>query len=322
MEKGLTSKEAQEKLKIFGKNEILSEERVAPLFLFISQFPTFINAILASASILSFIVGNFIDGIFILSVLVINAIFGFFQEYKAEKSLQKLKEYIKTVVRVVRNGKETQIPTAEIVPQDLIVLSEGDRIPADGKITTNKPIEIDESVLTGESIPVVKNKNDMMFLGTLITRGRGLLLIEKTGMETRFGKIAHTLSTLTSEKTPLQKRLDGLGKTITFMVIGICLSLILTGIWQGKEFLPLAILAISVGVASIPEGLPVIVTIALAIGVSRMAKKRAIVRKMASVETLGSVQIILIDKTGTLTQNTQRVRKLWLAQKTSLPSLL
>ncbi len=322
MEKGLTSKEAQEKLKIFGKNEILSEERVAPLFLFISQFPTFINAILASASILSFIVGNFIDGIFILSVLVINAIFGFFQEYKAEKSLQKLKEYIKTVVRVVRNGKETQIPTAEIVPQDLIVLSEGDRIPADGKITTNKPIEIDESVLTGESIPVVKNKNDMMFLGTLITRGRGLLLIEKTGMETRFGKIAHTLSTLTSEKTPLQKRLDGLGKTITFMVIGICLSLILTGIWQGKEFLPLAILAISVGVASIPEGLPVIVTIALAIGVSRMAKKRAIVRKMASVETLGSVQIILIDKTGTLTQNTQRVRKIWLNGNRALSPLL
>ncbi|MBI2028627.1 MAG: cation-translocating P-type ATPase [Candidatus Levybacteria bacterium] len=322
VEKGLTSAEVQEKIKIFGKNEIISAQSSAPLLLFISQFPTFINAILAGASLLSFVVGNLIDGIFILSVLVINAIFGFVQEYKAEKSLQKLKDYVKTSVRVVRDGKETQISTTEIVPGDIVVLSEGDRIPADGKLRSNKPIEIDESILTGESIPVVKNKNDTVFLGTLITRGRGLLFIEKIGMETRFGKIARTLSTLTSEKTPFQKRLDGLGKTITFLVIAITLFLIIFGVWQGKEFLPLAILAISVGVAAIPEGLPVIITIALAIGVSRMAKKRAIVRKMASVETLGAVQIILIDKTGTLTQNSQTVKKIWLNKKDSLTSLL
>ena len=322
MEKGLTTLEAQKRLTIFGKNDITREEKVAPLFLFTSQFPTFTNAILAAASLLSFIIGNIIDGIFILSVLVINAIFGFVQEYKAEKSLQKLKDYIKPTVRVIRNGRETQIPTIEIVPGDIIVLSEGDRIPADGKITTNKPIEIDESILTGESIPVIKNENDDVFLGTHITKGRGFLLVEQTGARTRFGKIAHTLSTLTSEKTPLQKRLDGLGKTITFLVIAITISLIFIGILQQKEFLPLAILAISVGVASIPEGLPVIVTIALAIGVSRMAKKRAIVRKMASVETLGAVQIILIDKTGTLTQNSQTVKKIWLNSKDSLSSLL
>ncbi len=322
VEKGITSQDAQEKLKIFGKNEILSGERAVPLFLFLSQFPTFINAILASASLLSFVIGNIIDGIFIISVLVINAIFGFAQEYKAEKSLQKLKEYVKTTVRAIRNSKETQILTSEIVPSDLIILSEGDRIPADGKLRSYKPIEVDESILTGESIPVIKNKNDDIFLGTLITRGRGILIVEKTGMQTRFGKIAHTLTSLTSEKTPFQRRLDGLGRTITYTVIGITFFLILIGTFQGKEFLPLAILAISVGVASIPEGLPVIVTIALAIGVSRMAKKKAIVRKMASVETLGAVQIILIDKTGTITQNSQTVKKVWLRSKESLSHLL
>ena len=320
--KGLTTLEAQKKLATFGKNDIAMEEKATSLFLFASQFPTFTNAILAAASLLSFFIGNIIDGVFILSVLVINAIFGFVQEYKAEKSLQKLKDYIKPTVRVIRNGKEAQISTLEIVPGDVVVLSEGDRICSDGKITTNKPIEIDESILTGESIPVVKNKNDDVFLGTHITRGRGMLLVEKTGMDTRFGKIARTLSTLESEKTPLQKRLDGLGKTITLMVIAVTITLIFIGILQGKEFLPLAILAISVGVASIPEGLPIIVTIALAIGVGRMAKKRAIVRKMAAIETLGAVQIILIDKTGTLTQNTQRVKKTWLSHKDSLPSLL
>ncbi|MEK7517704.1 MAG: HAD-IC family P-type ATPase [Patescibacteria group bacterium] len=322
MEKGLTTLEAQKRLVTFGKNDIARQKRVAPFFLFTSQFPSFTNAILLGASLLSFVIGNIIDGIFILSVLVINAIFGFVQEYKAEQSLQKLKDYIKLTIRVIRNGKETQIQSMDIVPGDIVILSEGDRICADGKITTDKPIEIDESILTGESIPVVKNKNDDVFLGTHITRGRGLLLVEKTGMNTRFGKIAHTLSILTSEKTPLQRRLDGMGKAITGMVIAITLSLIFIGILQEKEFLPLSILAISVGVAAIPEGLPIIVTIALAIGVARMAKKRAIIRKMASIETLGAVQIILIDKTGTLTQNTQRVRKTWLTHKDSLPSLL
>ena len=250
--KGLTTLEAQKRLAEFGRNEITSGEKVAPFFLFVSQFPSFINAILATAYLLSFVIGNAIDGVFILAVLIINAVFGFVQEYKAEKSLQKLKDYIKPTVRVIRNGKEEQIQTADIVPGDIIILSEGDKIPADGKITTSKPIEVDESILTGESIPVVKNKDESVFLGTNITRGRGLLLVEETGIKTRFGKIAHTLSTLTSEKTPLQRRLDGLGKTITFLVIAVTISLILIGILQEKEFLPLAILAISVGVAAIP----------------------------------------------------------------------
>lgn len=322
MEKGLTTAEVQQKLKTCGKNEIVQEEKVTPLSLFISQFPTFTNGILAGAGLLSLIINNFIDGIFIFLVLILNAIFGFAQEYRAEKSLQKLKDYIVHVVRVIRNGADMQIPTSELVPGDIIRFAQGDRIPADGKIILGDSIEIDESILTGESIPVVKNKNDEAFLGTLIINGRGRILVENIGMQTRFGKIAQSLSTLTSEKTPLQKRLDDLGKTITLIVIIIAAAIFAIGVLQKQELLPSVLLAISIGIASVPEGLPVVVIIALAIGINRMAKKRAIVRKMASVETLGAVQVLLIDKTGTLTQNCQTVKKIWLEDKNSLPSLL
>jgi len=322
MEKGLTASEVQEKVKIFGKNEITKKEKITLLSLFLSQLPTLTNAVLACAGLLSFAIKNFIDSIFIFFVLILNAIFGFVQEYKAEKSLQKLKDYIKQTVRVIRNGHDIEIPVSDLVPGDVIRFAPGDRVPADGKIILGNSIEIDESILTGESIPVVKNKNDEIFLGTLLISGRGRMLVEKIGMQTRFGKIAESLSTLTSEKTPLQKRLDSLGKTLTIMVIAISCSIIIIGILQKKELLSSIILAISVGIAAIPEGIPIVVLIALAIGITRMAKKRAIVRKMDSVETLGAVQILLIDKTGTLTQNSQSVKKIWLKDKDSLPHLL
>lgn len=322
MDEGLTREEARKRLLSFGKNEIAKEQTATPLSLFLSQFPTFMNLILAIASILSFLIGNVIDGIFILTVVLMNSAFGFFQEYRAEKSLQKLKEYIKSTVRVIRDGKDVEIPTEELVPGDVIRLSRGNRIAADGKLAFQSPLEIDESILSGESVPVLKDKNDEVFLGTLVIGGRNRMLVEKTGAQTRFGKIAKSLTTLTSEKTPLQRRLSSLGKTITIIVILISLAIILVGISQGKELLPISLVAISVGIASVPEGLPVVVTIALALGVVRMAKKRAIVRKMAAVETLGAVQILLIDKTGTLTQNNQKVKKIHLKDTSSLTPLL
>lgn len=322
MEKGLTSNEAQKKLIDFGKNEITAQETKNYFNLFLSQFPTFINAILGSAAILSFIIGSLTDGAFILVILLLNAIFGFVQEYRAEKSLDKLKEYVKSEVLAIRDGKEIQIQAFELVPGDIVILSEGDRIPADGKLTANKTIEVDESVLTGESLPVVKNHGDAVFLGTLVAKGTSRLIVEKTGMRTYFGQIAKTLSGLRTDKTPLEKRLDSLAKTLSIIIILTAALIIPIGILQGKELFPILLLAISIGVAAIPEGLPAVVTIALAIGTLRMAKKRAIVRKMASVETLGAVQIILTDKTGTLTQNTMRVKKFWLAHKDLLPTFI
>lgn len=322
MEKGLTTNEAKKKIIEFGKNEIVTKENKNYFNLFFSQFPNLINGILAVAAIISFIIGNSVDGAFILIILLLNAILGFAQEYKAEKSLDKLKSYVISNARVIRDGKEIQIPTVDLVPKDLVLISEGDRVPADGKLIQNKSLEIDESILTGESMPVIKNHNDTAYLGTLVIKGTSRLLVEKTGIFTRVGQIAQTLSHVTSDRTPLQKNLDSLAKTLTLVTILCASFLIPLGIAQGKQILPLFILAISIAIAAIPESVPAIVTIALSIGVSRMARKQAIVRKMASVETLGAVQIILTDKTGTLTENMMRVKKYWTLDKDSLPLLI
>ena len=322
MEKGLSSLEVQEKQKIFGKNEIKAQERISALSLFLSQFPTFINGILAMASILSFITGNSLDGIFILIILLLNALLGFAQEYRAEKSLDKLKTYVKSVVRVIRDGKVTELEAINVVPEDVILLSEGDRIPADGKIVSHKFLEVDESILTGESLSVIKNTNDPIFSGTLVTKGSSRFIVEKIGKDTRFGQIAQTLRSVTPDKTPLQKRLDSLAKILSIIVLVIATLIIPIGIFQGKEFIPLLLIAVSISIAAIPEGLPAVVTIALAIGTSKMAKKRAIVRRMQSVETLGAVQIIITDKTGTLTQNIMKVKKFWTVKEDYLTPLL
>lgn len=322
MDKGLTSSEATRKQKTFGKNEITTQERISTLSLFISQFPTFINAILVTAAILSFITLSAIDGIFILIILFLNAFFGFIQEYRAEKSLDKLKTYVKSIVRVIRDGQEIQLDAVDLVPGDVVLVSEGDRIPADGKIISDKFLEIDESILTGESLSVIKNRKDSVFSGTLVTKGSSHIVIETTGNKTRFGQIAQTLAGVAPDKTPLQKRLDGLAKVLSIIILAVAAFIIPIGIFQGKEFVPLLLIAVSIGIAAIPEGLPAVVTISLAIGTSKMAKRKAIVRRIQSVETLGAVQIIITDKTGTLTQNIMRVKKFWTGKNEYLNSLL
>jgi P-type Ca2+ transporter type 2C len=315
MEKGLNSLEVLEKQKIFGKNEIKTQERISALSLFLSQFPTFSNGILVVAAILSFVIRNTLDGTLVLIILFLNALFGFVQEYRAEKSLDKLKAYVKSIVRVIRDGKTIEIDAVNLVPGDIVLISEGDRIPADGKIIFHKFLEVDESILTGESLSVIKNINDPIFSGTLVTKGSSRFIVEQIGKDTRFGQIAQTLANVAPDKTPLQKRLDGLAKILSIIVLVIAAFIIPIGYFQGKEFIPLLLTAVSVSIAAIPEGLPAVVTIALAIGTARMAKKKAIVRRMQSVETLGAVQIIITDKTGTLTQNTMRVKKFWLAKE-------
>ncbi len=315
MNKGLSSSEAKLALKTYGKNEIKIKKRFVAPKIFISQLFSFLNLILIFASLFSFFIGDNVDGSLILAIVFLTAIFGFFQEYQAEKSIERLKEYITPLSRVIRDNKEIEISTLEIVPNDLIVIDEGSYIPADGKIVIGHHLEVDESSLTGESLPVSKDVNDYVFSGSLVVRGRAQFLVEKTGMKTRFGEIAKELTNISVGKTPLQKKLGDLGKFLSILVILAACSIIPIGLMQQKELIPLILLAISIGVAAIPEGLPAVITIALAIGTKRMAKKNAIVRKMASVETLGAVQIILSDKTGTLTKNQMRVKKSWIYKK-------
>ncbi|MDP2637643.1 MAG: cation-translocating P-type ATPase [Candidatus Levybacteria bacterium] len=322
MNQGLSSSQAQEKLKNFGKNEINVASSFTALSIFLSQFKNILAGILFLAAIFSLIIGHVIDSAFISAVLILNAIFGFIQEYRAEKSLEKLKEYVRLTTRVIRDGKETQIPSSEIAPGDIVIISEGDRIPADGNLVAKSEVEVDESILTGESLPVEKKHGEELLSGTLVTRGGGHLLVMKTGMQTRFGQIAQTLSAVNADTTPLQKKLNSLAKIISALIMLASLLLIPLGLLQNQSITFVLLLAVSIAVAAIPQGLPAVITIALAIGTGRMAKNNAIVRKMPAVETLGAIQILLVDKTGTLTENAMRVKKHWVPSKDSLDHLL
>jgi len=299
MEKGLSSKEVEENLLKFGKNTIRGKKTTSTVQLFFSQFPSFINGILLLASLFSFYIGNYIDGPLILVILILSASFSFLQEYRAEKELEKLKNLISPTSRVLRNGKEEEIPSVDIVYGDLVILNEGDKIPADGTIVHSSDFEIDESIITGESASVIKDSHEEVFSGTLIIKGKAHIKITKTGKNSRLGQIAETLSQIKVEKTPLQKQLDKVGKVISVIIVIIASLLVPIGISNGLHFFPLVLLAVSIAVAAIPESLPAVITITLAIGTGRMARNKAIVRKMASVETLGAIQVLLIDKTGT-----------------------
>lgn len=322
MEQGLTHLEAKQRLSKFGKNTIEAESSYSFQKIFLSQFPTFINAILFIAGIFTFFIHDYIDSFFIFAVILINACFGFIQEYRAQKSLEKLKAYAAPIARVIREGKETEILAETIVPGDIIVLSEGFRVPADGKIQKGTSLEIDESILTGESLGVIKTEKDAVYLGTLVTKGKGSMLVEKTGLQTQFGRIAKTLAGIPAEKTPLQKNLDGLGKTLSIAALTAGLLIIPIGLSHQRELIPLILTGATIGLAAIPEGLPAVITIAFAVGTHRMAKQGAIVRKMAAIETLGAMQVVLVDKTGTITQNTMKVREVWIKDKSKLPQLL
>ncbi len=335
---GLSNATAQERLKDFGLNEIKRESGVSASIIFLRQFKNFIIYILIFAFILSIFVKEYTDAWTIFIILILNASFGFFQEYRAEKSIEALKRISSLKARVIRDGELQEIDAKFLVPGDIVVLEEGDRVPADGRIFESRSLAVLESSLTGESVPsskttekiygiaVINDQKNMAFSGTLVTNGRGMFFVTATGMKTELGKIAHLLSDVEREDTPLQKQLNKFGKFIGLGVIAISISLFIIGILKdnlievflagdyinfvvgSREWL---LTAVALAVAAVPEGLPAVVTISLAIGVRRMLKKRSLIRRLPSVETLGETTVICSDKTGTLTKNEMIVRKIF-----------
>lgn len=308
---GLTQSEAAKRLEKFGKNELVVKKPKALIIQFLEEFTDLMVIILLVAVVISAIAGQIKDAAVILFIVLLNATISFVQKFKAEKAIEALQKLVAPTAKVLRDGKIETIDATEIVPGDIILLSEGDKIAADGILIEASELHISEATLTGESVPVIKGEEQTVYMGTSVTRGTGKFEVTATGKETEFGHLAHLTQTTTKDKSPLQKELAGIGIFVGKVTIGISALLILLGIFvQGKTFVETFIFAVSVAVAAVPEGLPATITIALALGVQRLASKRAIVKQLASVETLGSTTVICSDKTGTITKNEMTVKKI------------
>jgi Ca2+-transporting ATPase len=339
-EKGLTEKEAQEKLQKYGLNEIEEKKKVSPFKIFISQFKNFLIYILFAAVVISTIVGyddyvkhggslveHFMDSIVILIILILIGVIGFIQEYRAEKAIEALKKLASLKARVVRDGKEKQIDVNKLVPGDIVILEAGDKIPADGRLIELHNLQTQEAALTGESVPIKKelkvlpektqiaDQKNMLFSGTIITNGRGKAIVTRTGMNTEIGKIATMIQEAKPEPTPLQVKLEKLGKMLGVAVIAISVIVFIAGALTGKGLLEMFKTAVSLAVAAVPEGLPAVVVVSLALGARRMVKRNALIRRLPSVETLGATTVICSDKTGTLTKNEMTVKKIYANKK-------
>jgi Ca2+-transporting ATPase len=320
---GLTHAQITEKLEQFGFNELQEKKKKSPWMIFLSQFKDFMILILAAAALISGVIGDTTDTIIIFIIIVLNAIVGFIQEYRAEKALDALKKMTVTQAQVIRDGKPQIISSTELVPGDLVVMEAGNVVPADIRLLEAHAFRIDESSLTGESVPIDKISGDlseeniplgdrlnMTFKGTLITNGRAKGIVVATGMSTELGRIAGMLQE-DEAATPLQQRMTKFGKNLSYIILLICLILFVVGVLRGDNPFEILLVSISLAVAAIPEALPALITIALARGASRLAKKNALIRKLPAVETLGSVTFICSDKTGTLTQNKMRVVEIY-----------
>jgi Ca2+-transporting ATPase len=330
--RGLAEDEVKRRLEKYGYNELKKEEGISPFTLFINQFKNILIIILLIATVLSALVGETFDAALILVIVVFCAVLGFIQEYRAERALEALKKMLSPTITVLRGGREEEIPSKELVPGDILLLEAGDKIPTDARLIENHSLRCDEAPLTGESVPVgkdikplpenvrVNDRRNMVFTGTTVTYGRGKAVVTSTGMSTEFGKIAEEVMAVETEKTPLEKRTDEIGKWLGIISFGICflvaaVSVVRELLGGGKVDLPfivtMVMFAVSLAVAAVPEALPAIVTGALAIGMHQMAKRNALVRKMPAVETLGCTTVICSDKTGTLTKGEMTVRKIF-----------
>lgn len=322
--RGLTRDEAERRWHQYGPNELRREEEPSLLSMFIRQFKDFLVLILLAASILSVIVGEFTDAVIIIVIVILNALLGMFQESRASKAMEALKRMSKPEVSVIREGMSQVIAATKLVPGDLVILDAGDYVPADLRIIEAANLKIDESAITGESVPVEKeaqvvfseekelgDRLNCAYSGTIVTYGRGKGLVTATGMDTVVGGIAEMLQTVEEEDTPLQKKLGQFGKYLGLVALAVCGIVFVLGIIRGTPFVEMFMIAVSLAVAAIPEGLPAVVAIVLALGMQRMVKQHTILKRLHAVETLGSTTVICSDKTGTMTQNEMTVVRVY-----------
>lgn len=343
-EQGLSREEVQKRRSQYGENKLTVRKKIAPWQIYLSQFKNILTLILIGAALLIFFIyffgekdqSDLIEAGLILGIVFMITLLGFFQEFKAEKAIESLKRLLAFKAKVIRNGERQEIDVSELVPGDVVFLEEGEKIPADIRLIEVVSLHVNEASLTGESVPVTKtvatlsgkkqiaDQTNMVFSGTTIVSGRGRGVVVATGDTTELGKIAHHVAETEEEATPIQKRLDHIGKVLGTVILGICAVVFIFIVFFAKDFnsLPLLqrviqsfIAAVALAVAAIPEGLPAVVTISLALGTQRMLKKKALVRKLNSVETLGSTDVICSDKTGTLTKGEMTVQKLYVAGK-------
>lgn len=321
---GLSSALAQARLAQYGPNEIREGARRGPLVMFLSQFTDFMIVVLIAAAIVSGLLGDLTDTLVILAIIVLNAVIGFVQEYRAERAIAALKQMAAPSAHVLRDGRSRVIPASELVPGDVVLLEAGNAVPADLRLAEAAQLKIEEAALTGESQPVEKitrlmhepdlplgDRRNLAYKGTLVTYGRGRGIVVATGMATELGRIAELLRGEEEGKTPLQKRLARFGRNLAVAVLVICAILFVTGLLRGEPIMLMLLTAISLAVAAIPEALPAVVSVSLALGARKMVGNNALVRKLPAVETLGSVTFICSDKTGTLTENRMRIEELY-----------
>lgn len=321
---GLSQEEVEKRLKSYGYNEIKEKEKDPAWKLFLSQFNNLLIYILIASAIISLFLGKAIEPIAIIVIVILAGITGFIQEYQANKAIESLRKMASPHAKVRRNGAIYEIPAKELVPGDIVLLAAGDKVPADARLLSAHLLRVDEAALTGESVPVSKHTNvisndniplgdrkNMLYMGTAIVQGRAEAVVTSTGMQTEFGKIATLLDQTVSEKTPLQRNLDKLGKQLGIFSIILAIIVSLFDLLRGTPIAEVFVWGVALAVAIIPEALPAVVTITLALGVKRMARRKALIRKLPAVETLGATNIICSDKTGTLTQDEMTIKQIY-----------